>query len=73
LASAASAQARPAPKTTVSTTASDWARKAAEARPPADKTASRSGKPPTKADDPFADLDSLETEMARLLGREKSD
>jgi hypothetical protein len=24
-------------------------------------------------DDPFADLDSLEAEMARLLGREKSD
>jgi len=24
-----------------------------------------------KVEDPFADLDSLETEMARLLGREK--
>jgi hypothetical protein len=32
-----------------------------------------SAKPPVKVDDPFADLDSLETEMARLLGREKSD
>jgi hypothetical protein len=53
--------------------ASDWARKAAEARPPTDKTnATPAGKPP-KVDDPFADLDSLEAEMARLLGREKSD
>jgi flagellar protein FliO/FliZ len=53
--------------------ASDWARKAADARPTGDKTnAAPSGKPP-KVDDPFADLDSLESEMARLLGREKSD
>jgi flagellar protein FliO/FliZ len=68
LASAALAQARPAPKT-----ASDWAQRAADARPPADKTAAKNGKPLAKVDDPFADLDSLETEMARLLGREKSD
>jgi hypothetical protein len=67
------AQARPAPKTPASGAASDWARKAADARPPADKTnAAPTGKPP-KVDDPFADLDSLETEMARLLGREKPD
>ena len=72
-ASAAAAQARPAPKTPASATPSDWAQKAADARPPADKTAAKSGKPPAKVDDPFADLDSLETEMARLLGREKSD
>jgi hypothetical protein len=73
LASAAPAQARPAPKTPVSATPSDWAQKAADARPPADKAAVKNGKPPAKVDDPFADLDSLETEMARLLGREKPD
>ena len=40
----------------------------------ADKAnAAPSGKPSLKVDDPFADLDSLEAEMARLLGREKSD
>jgi len=33
----------------------------------------KSDKPPGKVDDPFDDLDSLETEMARLLGREKFD
>ena len=39
-----------------------------------DKTnAAPNGKPSPKVDDPFADLDSLEAEMARLLGREKSD
>jgi hypothetical protein len=69
-ANAAAAQARPAPKTP----APDWAQKAAEARPaPADKTVVKNGKPPAKVDDPFGDLDSLETEMARLLGREKPD
>jgi hypothetical protein len=53
---------------------SDWARKPADARPPVDKTNSApNGKPSPKVDDPFADLDSLEAEMARLLGREKSD
>jgi hypothetical protein len=67
----ASVQARPAPKTPAP--ASDWAQKAADVRPPADKTAAKNGKPPAKVDDPFGDLDSLETEMARLLGREKSD
>ncbi len=73
-ASAALAQARPAPKTVTATPASDWARKSADARPPADKTnAAQSGKPSPKVDDPFDDLDSLEAEMARLLGREKSD
>ena len=73
-ASAALAQARPAPKTVTAAPASDWARKSADARPPADKTnAAQSGKPSPKVDDPFADLDSLEAEMARLLGREKSD
>ena len=72
-ASAAAAQARPAPKARVPATPSDWAQKAADARPPADKTAAKDGKPSAKVDDPFADLDSLETEMARLLGREKSD
>jgi len=66
-------QAQPAPKTPASAPASDWARKAAEARPPGDKpNAAPSAKPP-KVDDPFADLDTLEAEMARLLGREKSD
>jgi hypothetical protein len=71
---AAPAQARPAPKTVPSAPASDWARKSADARPPGDTTnASPSGKPSPKIDDPFADLDSLESEMARLLGREKSD
>jgi hypothetical protein len=67
------AQARPSPKTPASGAASDWARKAADARPIADKTnGAPVGKPP-KVDDPFADLDTLEAEMARLLGREKSD
>jgi hypothetical protein len=49
--------------------------KANDARALGDKAnATPSAKPPPpKVDDPFADLDSLETEMARLLGREKSD
>jgi hypothetical protein len=73
-ASAALAQARPAPKTPPSAPASDGAQKPADARPQADKTdAAPNGKPSPKVDDPFADLDSLEAEMARLLGREKSD
>jgi flagellar protein FliO/FliZ len=73
LANAALAQARPAPKTPASGPASDWARKAADAPPAGDKAnAAPIGKPP-KVDDPFADLDTLEAEMARLLGREKSD
>jgi hypothetical protein len=74
VASAGLAQARPAPKTAPSGSASDWARKPADARPPVEKTnAAPSGKPSPNVDDPFADLDSLEAEMARLLGREKSD
>ena len=73
-ANAGLAQAQPAPKTVPLAPASDWARKSADARPPGDKTnAAPSGKPSPKVDDPFADLDSLEAEMARLLGREKSD
>jgi len=44
--------------------------KIGEARPPADKPNPSTAKP-AKIDDPFADLDSLEAEMARLLGREK--
>ncbi len=69
-ASAALAQARPALKTPPSGPAFNGAQKSTDARPPEDKTG---GKPPPKVDDPFADLDSLEAEMARLLGREKSD
>ena len=73
-ASAGLTQARPAPKTVPSAPASDWARKPADARPPVNKpNAPPSGTPSPKVDDPFADLDSLESEMARLLGREKSD
>jgi hypothetical protein len=75
-ASATLAQARPAPKASPSPSAptSDWAQKANDARALGDKgNATLSAKPPPKVDDPFADLDSLETEMARLLGREKSD
>jgi len=72
-ASVASAQGRPAAKTA----ASDWARKVAEARPPGDKpNPAPNPEPaakPANVDDPFGDLDSLEAEMARLLGREKSD
>jgi hypothetical protein len=69
-ASAGLAQARPTPRTPPSTPAFDGAQKAVDARPPEDKT---NAKPSPKVDDPFADLDSLEAEMARLLGREKSD
>jgi hypothetical protein len=73
-AGAAPAQARPAPKAIPSAPASDWARKPADVRPLVEKTnAAPNGKPSPKVDDPFADLDSLESEMARLLGREKSD
>jgi hypothetical protein len=74
-ASAASASARPTPKVPSSAPASDGAPKfLAPARPPADKANSeQSAKPGVKVDDPFADIDSLEAEMARLLGREKPD
>jgi hypothetical protein len=67
--------------------ASDGAAKfPSPARPPSDNGAQKSAdtrssidkanvepnaKPALKADDPFADIDSLEAEMARLLGREK--
>ncbi len=67
-------QPRVASKTTSLAPASDWARKSPDVRPPIDKAnGAPGGKPSPKADDPFADLDSLEAEMARLLGREKSD
>jgi hypothetical protein len=69
-ASVAAARARPAAK--APPPAPDGAPKFGEARPLADKAnAVSSVKPPAKVDDPFADLDSLEAEMARLLGREK--
>jgi hypothetical protein len=70
-ASAALQQARTAPKTPAP--ASDWGQKTAESRAPGDKTVQKTGKLSPNVDDPFADLDSLEAEMARLLGREKSD
>ncbi len=72
-ASAASAPARPTPKAPPSAPASDGAPKfLPPARPPADKAnAEPNAKPAPKADDPFADIDSLEAEMARLLGRDK--
>jgi hypothetical protein len=63
-----SASARPAAKTS----SPEGEQKLGEARPFADKrSGASSAKPATKVDDPFADLDSLEAEMARLLGREK--
>jgi hypothetical protein len=72
-ASASSVQARPAPKTPPAAPASDAAQKPTDARPRADKTNAAPSGEPLKVDDPFADLDSLEAEMARLLGREKPD
>jgi flagellar protein FliO/FliZ len=69
--SAALAQARLTPRTPPSAPAFDGAQKPVDARPSGDKTnAAPNGKPSPKVDDPFADLDSLEAEMARLLGRE---
>ena len=71
-ASAAPAQARPAAKTVTPAPAYDGAQKPGEARALGEKANGASSvKPPTKVDDPFADLDSLEAEMARLLGRDK--
>jgi hypothetical protein len=68
------AQGRPALKTPLSGPAFAGAQKPADARPTGAKTnGALSGNPPAKIDDPFAELDSLEAEMARLLGREKSD
>ena len=67
-ASPASAPARPAAKAPVA----DGAQKFREVRGFGDKPNGASAvKAPAKVDDPFADLDSLEAEMARLLGREK--
>ena len=67
-ASPASAPARPAAKAPVA----DGAQKFGEVRGFGDKPNGASAvKAPAKVDDPFADLDSLEAEMARLLGREK--
>jgi hypothetical protein len=67
-ASAAAPQARPAAKAL----SPEGGQKFGEARPVAEKSgATPSVKAPAKVDDPFADLDSLEAEMARLLGREK--
>ncbi len=64
----ASAPARPATKTP----SSEAAHKLGEIRQLGEKPNAASGvKGPAKVDDPFADLDSLEAEMARLLGREK--
>jgi flagellar protein FliO/FliZ len=71
---AGAAQARLMPRTPSSAPAFDGAQKTVDARPPGDKTSDASiDKPSPKVEDPFADLDSLEAEMARLLGREKSD
>jgi len=68
VAAPASTQARPPAKTPPP----EDAQKFGEARPLADKSSAASSvKPPAKVDDPFGDLDSLEAEMARLLGREK--
>ncbi len=62
------APARPAAKAP----SAEGAQKFGEVRPLGDKpNAASSVKAPAKVDDPFADLDSLEAEMARLLGREK--
>ena len=73
-ANSALAQTGPAPKTPPLAAGSNPTQKPAEARPSSDKAnPAPTGKPPQKVDDPFADLDSLEVEMARLLGREKSD
>jgi hypothetical protein len=73
-ASAALAQGRPALRTSLSGPAFAGPQKPTDSRPTGDKTnVALSDKPAAKADDPFADLDSLEAEMARLLGREKSD
>jgi flagellar protein FliO/FliZ len=64
----APAPARPATKAP----SSEGAQKFGEIRQLGDKPNPASGaKGPAKVDDPFADLDSLEAEMARLLGREK--
>ena len=54
------------------TPSAEAAQKFGEVRQLGEKPNAASGvKGPAKVDDPFADLDSLEAEMARLLGREK--
>jgi flagellar protein FliO/FliZ len=73
-AGAALAQARPTPRTPSSAPVFDGTQKTVDPHPPGDKMSAASiDKPSPKVEDPFADLDSLEAEMARLLGREKSD
>jgi flagellar protein FliO/FliZ len=72
-ATAASVPTPPAPKTPPAARPSNGTQKPADARPQADKTNAAPSSKPLKVDDPFADLDSLEAEMARLLGRERSD
>jgi len=68
------ANARPAQTTTPAAQGSNGAQKLPDPRALAEKASATSAeKPPSKVDDPFADLDSLEAEMARLLGREKLD
>jgi len=70
---AASAAPQPVARTQQpSAPASYGAQQGGDARPPPQKAnANSSVKLPPKVDDPFADLESLEAEMARLLGREK--
>jgi flagellar protein FliO/FliZ len=59
-------QVRPAAKTVPP----EGGQKPGDTRPAAEKPGQSNVKP-AKVDDPFADLDTLEAEMARLLGREK--
>jgi hypothetical protein len=69
---APSAPSQPVARTQQPLPASNGAQQVGDARPPPQKVnANSSVKPPPKVDDPFADLESLEAEMARLLGRDK--
>jgi flagellar protein FliO/FliZ len=62
----------PVARTQPSAPAANGSQPPGDGRPPEQKaSAPLIVKAPTKADDPFADLESLEAEMARLLGREK--
>jgi flagellar protein FliO/FliZ len=62
----------PVARTQPSAPAANGSQPPGDGRPPEQKaSAPLIVKGPTKADDPFADLESLEAEMARLLGREK--
>jgi hypothetical protein len=73
-ASAASAPPQPNAGPQPSAPAPNGAQQAGDARPQAQKAnAASSVKPPLKVDDRLADVESLEAEMARLLGREKPD